>query len=87
MFGNFASHHCIQFQEKLKIQTKENGKRPHFGPKCALPIFFFLNLASSVTRYHGHLLLCIVSEETNDPIILRKFSDGSTGRRMDRWRE
>ena len=23
---------CIQFQEKLMIQTQVNGKKPHFGP-------------------------------------------------------
>ena len=38
--------------------------------------FFFKNLASSVTRYHGQLSSCTISEKTNDPI-LRK--------RTDRW--
>ena len=34
--------------------------------------FFFKNLA--VTRYHGQLSSCKISEKTNDPI-LRKLSD------------
>ena len=37
--------------------------------------FFFKNLASSVTRYHGQLSSCAISEKNYDPI-LRKFSDG-----------
>ena len=32
------------------------------------------NLASPVTRYHGQLSSCAISEKTNDPI-LRKVSD------------
>ena len=36
--------------------------------------FFFKNLASLVTRYHGQLSSC-TTEKTNDPI-LRKLSDG-----------
>ena len=46
-------------------------------------IFFFKNLSLSVTRYHGQLSLCTISEKTNDPI-LRKLSDGRTYRRTDR---
>ena len=41
-------------------------------------IFFKKNLATSVTRYHGQLSSCTISEKINDPI-LRKLSDG----RMD----
>ena len=37
-------------------------------------IFFFKNLVLSVTRYHGQLLSCTISEKTNYPI-LRKLSD------------
>ena len=37
-------------------------------------LFFFKNLASSVTRSHGQLS-CTISEKTND-LILRKISDG-----------
>ena len=43
------------------------------------------NLAWSVTRYHGQLSSCTLSEKTIDPI-LRKFSDGRDGqtdRQMD----
>ena len=39
--------------------------------------FFFKKLALSVTRYHGQLSSCTISENTNDPI-LRKISDGRT---------
>ena len=44
--------------------------------------FFFKNLTPSVTRYHGQLSSCTISEKTNDPI-LRKLSDGRTDREMD----
>ena len=46
------------------------------------PNFFFKNLAASVTRYHGQLSSCTISEKTNDPI-LRKLSDGQTDRPTD----
>ena len=45
-------------------------------------IFFFKNLAYSISRYHGQLLSCTISEKTNDPI-LRKLSDGQIDRWMD----
>ena len=38
---------------------------------------FFLNLASSVTKYHGQLSPCTILEKSNDPI-LGKYSDGRT---------
>ena len=53
---------------------------PEFGP----PFFFFKNLASLVTRYHGQLSSRAISEKSNDPI-LRKFSDGRTDGQMDGW--
>ena len=88
MWRIVGSYHCMQFQEKLMNQTWENGKKPSFGPNFGLPIFFFKNLASSVTSCYGQLSSCIISEKTNDPI-LRKLndrqSDGRTGRQMDRW--
>ena len=43
---------------------------------------FFLNLAFSVTRYHGQLSSCIITEKTNDAI-LRKLSDGRTDWQTD----
>ena len=46
----------------------------------ATNFFFFKNLNSSVTRYHGQLL----STYYNDPI-LRKVSDGRTDGQTDRW--
>ena len=65
------------------------AKKPSFGPDFApygpnsgWQIFFFKNLASWVTRYHGQLSSCTISEKANDPI-LRKLSD----RRTDGWRD
>ena len=64
------------------IKTEENGKKkPCFG----------LDLGSlgpnsgpnSVTRYHGQLSPCTISEKTNDQI-LEKFSDGWTDRQTSR---
>ena len=52
-----------------------------FGPNSG-ENFFFKNLPSSVTRYHGQLSSYAISEETNDRI-LRKVSDRWTGRETD----
>ena len=90
MLDIVESYHCVQFQDKLMIQTQENDNKPHFRPDLG-PLgsnsgrknCFLNNLASSVTRYHGQLSSCTISEETNDPI-LRKPSDGRTDRRTDR---
>ena len=46
-------------------------------------LIFFKNLASSVTKYHGQLSSCKISEKINDPI-LRKFRDGRTNRRANK---
>ena len=48
-------------------------------PEFWLPKFFFefFFQALSVTRYHGQLSSCTISEKTNDPI-LRKLSGGRT---------
>ena len=46
---------------------------------------FSKNLATSVTRYHGQLSWCTISEKTNDPI-LRKFSHRRANRQIDRRR-
>ena len=56
-----ASYHCMLFQGKLMNQTWQNGKktgfRPIFGPSGPNSgrqfFFFFKNLASLVTSYHG----------------------------------
>ena len=52
------------------------------GPKFGPPIVSFKNLALSVTRCHGQLSSCTISEKADDPI-LKKFSDGRTNRRTD----
>ena len=53
-----------------------------FGPNSGCQIFFFKNLASIVTRYHGQLSSCTISEKTNGQI-LRKLSDGQRDERTD----
>ena len=65
-------------------QTRENGKKPNFGPdfgpfgpNSGCQIFFPQDLAPSVTRFHGHLWSCTILEKTNDPI-LRKQTEGQT---------
>ena len=77
MLDIVASYHCMQFQENLMKQMSENGKRPSFKPNFALNSghhFFLKNLALSITRYHGQLSSCTISDKTKDPI-LRKLSD------------
>ena len=92
MLDIVASYHYTQLQGKLMNQTDENGKKPlsfgsdfgTFGPNSGRQFFFFFkkNLAPSVTRYHGLLSSCTISEKTNDAI-LRKLSDGRTDRPTD----
>ena len=53
-----------------------------FGLNSSHQIFFLKNLASSVTRYHGQLSSCIITEKINDPI-LKEFSDRRTEGQTD----
>ena len=69
MLKTVPSYHYMQLQGKLINQTGESLVRPNSGR-----IFFFpKNLAPSVTRYHGQLSSCTITEKTNDPI-LKKLS-------------
>ena len=54
-------------------------------PKFGLPIylFFLKNLALSVTRYHGSVSTCKMSEKNKDPILM-KFSEGWSVAQTDR---
>ena len=52
------------------------------GPYSGRQLFFFQNLVLSVTRYHGQLSSCKVSEKNNDPIS-RKFTDGRPAGQTD----
>ena len=52
------------------------------GPKSGRHVFFFKNLDTLVTRYHGQLSSCTMPEKTNDPI-LRRFIDRRTDRQTD----
>ena len=88
MLDIVASYHCMQFQGKLKNQTWETGKKTLLlglilAQIWATNFFFFKNLTLSVTRNHGQLSSCTISEKTNDPI-LRKLSDGRTDRQTDK---
>ena len=89
MLGIVGNYHCMQFKGKLINQTWVTGKSLVFVPVlvyCAqiwAYNFFFQNAGSSVTRYHGQLSSCTISEKTNDPI-LRKLSDGRTDGQTDR---
>ena len=79
MLDTVASYHCMHFQGKLMIHTQENCQKPHFGPNedhlspnsdpqfifFFFFFFFFKSLASSVTRYHGQLSSCTISEKIN----------------------
>ena len=71
----------MQFQEKLMIQTQENGKKPLFVPDLG-PLspnsgcqFFFSKIWLRKPLDHGLLASCTISKKTNDPI-LRKLSEG-----------
>ena len=61
----------MQLQGKLMNQTRENGKNPSFGsdfgPNLAANFFFKYGLA--ITRYHGQLSSCTISEKNNDPTL------------------
>ena len=61
-------------------------EKTHFGPNLESmgprSYFFLKNLVSSVTRIHGQLSSCTISQKTNDPI-LRKCSDGQTDRQTE----
>ena len=73
----------------LTMSSKKPSFGPNFGPfgpNSGCQMFFFENMAPSVTRYHGHLSSCAISQKTNDPI-LRKLSDGRTDGRMDEQRD
>ena len=71
----------MQFQGKLMNQLEKMVKNRVSSPILAhltqirTPNFVFQKLTSSVTRYHGQLSSCTISEKTNGPI-LRKLSDG-----------
>ena len=85
-----ASYHCMQFHGKLipnLNKCKKPSFRPNFGPfgpnsGRQFFFFFFLNMAPSVSRYHGQLSSCTIPEKTNHPI-LTKLSDGLTDGRTD----
>ena len=78
-----ASYHCMQSQGKLMNQTWENSKKPSsgrdfglFAPNLGCQIFFLKNLALSVTKYHGQLSSCTISEKTIDPILRIEWLEG-----------
>ena len=96
MLDIIADYHRMQFQEKLMFQTQENGKKPHFvsdlGPLdsksdhhfSSFFFFFFRNLAFSVTRYHGQLSSCTISEKIMIQSSETLVTGGQMNRRTDR---
>ena len=94
VFVSFNSTSYTLFQAiilgKLMNQTWENGKKifgpdfDPFSPNSGHQNIFFMNLASSVPKYHGQLSSCTISEKTTDPI-LRKVSDGRTNGDGGEW--
>ena len=74
------------------IQIQGNNKKLHVGSNLGMldpdlgRQFSFRNLALSVNKYDGTLSSCILSEETNNPI-LRKFSDGRSCIQRDGQRD
>ena len=84
MLDIVGSYHCMQFQGKPIIQTQEDGEKLYFGPvgrKFGAAIFFvfflffvFFQKFGFVSRDHGRLSSCTISEKTND-LILKKLSD------------
>ena len=47
--------------------------------------FFFRSLPLSVTRYHGQLSLCTISEKTNDPnLVMDRWTGRLTGGQTDK---
>ena len=78
----YVKHCCKLLLYSISRKTKEPNLRkwkkktnfgPDFGPFgqiwAAIFFFIFKNLASSVTRYHGQLLSCTISEKTDDSIL------------------
>ena len=62
-------------------------KKPLFGPDSArwaqirsAKCLFFKDLVSSVTRYHGQLSACTISEKTEDPILRQVEESDFIGR-------
>ena len=96
MLDIIADYHRMQFQEKLMFQTQENGKKPHFvsdlGPLdsksdhhfSSFFFFFSRNLAFSVTRYHGQLSSCTISEKIMIQSSETLVTGGQMNRRTDR---
>ena len=88
MLDIVASYHCMQFQGKCKIQTKENGEKLYFGPdlgqlgtNSGRHFFFFLNLTSTVSynhvKYRKKLMI-----ESSENLVTDPRTDGRTDRRL-----
>ena len=87
-----ASYHCMQFQQKLMIQTQENGGKLHFEPdlgplglvKFALRIYFFLeiwlrqSLDIMVSYHHVQYQKKLMIQSWENLV-----TDGQTDRQMD----
>ena len=82
----FSMGLTMQSSEKKQTKLEKMPKNLILGPILAhltrvwTVNFFFGNLVSLVTRYHGQLSSCAMSEKTNDPI-LRKLGEWWTEKR------
>ena len=72
MLGIVASYHFMQFQEKLTIQIRKNGKKPSFGRDFGPKYFFSWILVLTNIRHYCRLSLYAISGKGNEPN-LRKW--------------
>ena len=83
-FGQLIQHNVKNiFKNRAENKVAELVPYPFFSMfylfvfVCFFLLFFFKNLVSSVTGYHGQLSSCTISDKNNDPT-LGKLSDGRT---------
>ena len=91
MLDIIASYHRMQFQGKLKIQSQENGEKPHFGsnlgpsgPNSGHILFFFFffeiwppwSLDIMVSYHHV---------QYQEKLMIQSWENLVIDERMNRW--
>ena len=80
--------HCrkLSLYGKRMIQNEENGKKPHFGPRLGslgpnsgCRFLLLKKLPWPITRYHGQLSSCKISEK-----MIQSLENFVTDRQRDR---
>ena len=66
------------FKERVWSKLNKMAKNRILDLQIRAANFFFKNLASLVTKYHGQLSSCTISDKTNDPILKSLSSDRRT---------